>query len=287
MRTEDLLALADEMAGFTRTPADSGVAHDTGAPVRKALATINATTGDLLLARELGCDTLLLHHPLAGPGRRNFHKVLDRMVELMTEHGVPGGRAEEAVRPLRARSRFNDHASDWDHLVSGARLLGVSLVNAHLSPDEIGRRVMVRALEGVGDDATVAEVMDALRTVPELAHEHNEVIAVPGDPSRAAGRVAVMHAGGTNGGGPVARALFEAGVGTVVYIHLAGADAMALEERSAQGEAGGVVVAGHLASDAIGMNLYLDEVERRGVEVVRHGGLGSFVDRSRSGAPRG
>jgi hypothetical protein len=93
-----------------------------------------------------------------------------------------------------------------------------------------------------------------------------------------------MHAGGTNGGAAVAECLFDqtaasedGPVRTVLYIHLAGADAKRLEERAAAGEPGSVLVTGHFASDAIGMNVLLAEARRRfGTAFVLHGGLKAF-----------
>jgi hypothetical protein len=34
-----------------------------------------------------------------------------------------------------------------------------------------------------------------------------------------------------------------------------------------------VVIAGHIASDSLGMNLFLDELEKQGIEVITCGGL--------------
>jgi hypothetical protein len=34
-----------------------------------------------------------------------------------------------------------------------------------------------------------------------------------------------------------------------------------------------VVVAGHISSDSVGMNIILDELEKKGVEIVAFGGL--------------
>ncbi len=279
MTPHDLLHLGDEMTGFGRTPSDSCVAFDAGVPVKKALATINATTGDLMLAKQLGCDTVLVHHPLAGSARRGFHRVLSRMVELMTEQGVSSHAALDATQQLRDRCRYNDHAGDYDHLVSAARLLGLNLLNIHLAADELGRREMVKALEGVGPEASVEDATRALHAIPELAHADNEILIVPESPMRQVGRIAVMHAGGTNGGAEAAEALFEAGVGTVVYIHISGDAAARLRSRAEAGGLGGVIVTGHIASDAIGMNILLAEAQQRGIEFVRHGGLGSFDPR--------
>ncbi len=288
----ELLEFGTELAGFDRTPADSCVAHDAGRPVRKLLASINATTGDLALARQLGCDTYLLHHPLAGAARRNFSIVLDRMIELMMEHGVTREEAEKATADLRRRLRFNDHLSDWDHLASAADLLDLNLLNVHLAADELGRRVMVDALATLDDDATVEDAVAALRTIPELAHPANEIILVPAPPAPThptrpdapdvrnapALPIAVMHAGGTNGGFPVAAALFDRGVRTVLYIHCGGDDAKRLEDRHAAGDPGTLIITGHLASDAIGMNLLLDRLgaDHPEIETIRGGGLRPF-----------
>jgi NAD(P)-dependent dehydrogenase (short-subunit alcohol dehydrogenase family) len=87
---------------------------------------------------------------------------------------------------------------------------------------------------------------------------------------RPAGKVAVFHGAGTNGGAAVARALFAAGVGTVVYIHVSPEEAEALNRGDPTGN---LIVSGHIASDLIGINLFVAELENRGIEVVRMSGL--------------
>lgn len=252
------------------------------------MSSINATTGDLMLARELGCDTYLLHHPLAGSARRDFHHVLDRMIELMVLNGAPEDRAAEAQAALRRRLRFHDHASDWDHLASAAVHIGISLVNVHLPADELGRLVMVHALRDLTPHSTLEDARKALQRIPELAHPANEILLVPDDPSRPAGRVAAMHAGGTNGGAPVAECLLDharPAVDTVLYIHIAGEDAAKIEARAAQSKSGSVIVTGHFASDAIGMNILIAALESEGLTVIRHGGLLPFVEHATTHLP--
>lgn len=281
------MAHATRLADFKQRPADSCIVYGGDRPITKVMASINATTGDLLLAKQLGCDGYLLHHPLAGSARREFSKVLDRMRELMVQAGVSKEHAEVAIASLRARCRFNDHASDWDHLASTARLLDLPLLNIHLAADELGRVEMVRAIRDVPVDATVAQVADALRSIPELAHEPNEIIILAASDDAPAGRVAVMHAGGTNGGAAAATCLFDHAthdprgpIGTVVYIHVAGPDAEQITRRQAEGKAGNLIVSGHFASDAIGMNILLKAFEdEHGIEFVRHGGLSGFPAR--------
>lgn len=278
---QSLIQHANKLVGFANTPADTCVVHDAGTPVRKALATINANTGDLLLAREMGCDTVLLHHPLAGAARRSFAGVLDRMVELMVESGCSVEAAQDAVESLRWKARFNDHASDWDLLASAAAHININLLNIHLAADEIGRREMLNATSHLTGSSTLQDAIDSLRTIPELSHQTNELITVPDDLSRQLGKLAIMHAGGTNGGLQVADALYGAGIGTVLYIHIDGASAHTIHQRAEEGSTANLIISGHFASDAIGMNILLASIQQSfGVEFIRHGGLLPYTPRS-------
>lgn len=273
MTPSDLLTWASTQAGFTSVPADSCVAFAPDRPVTRIASAINATTGDLLLARQLGCDAFLLHHPLAGSASREFYKVLDRMVELLLQHGVDHQAAANAVQPLRTRIRFRDHASDWSSLQAAAELLDLPLFNIHLPADEFGRRAMVDAVSRLTPSDTLADLEKALQALPELTHPANEFIRLTGDPDRPIGRVAVMHAGGTNGGASVANALFDAGIGTVVYIHIAGEETPKLVDENR----GHLLITGHFASDALGINLLMRRAaEHFGVQFVPMGGLLPF-----------
>jgi hypothetical protein len=60
----------------------------------------------------------------------------------------------------------------------------------------------------------------------------------------------------------------QAGIGTVVGMHLG-------EEGRKEAESANinVVIAGHMSSDSLGVNLFLDQLEKRGIEVVPCSGL--------------
>ena len=83
------------------------------------------------------------------------------------------------------------------------------------------------------------------------------------------GKVAVTElTGGTEGAKDIYQAMANAGIGTVISMH------QSEEHREeAQKAHVNVVIAGHLSSDSLGMNLFLDELEKKGVEVVACSGL--------------
>ena len=74
--------------------------------------------------------------------------------------------------------------------------------------------------------------------------------------------------GGTEGAVGIYEKMANAGIGTIVGMHMD-------EERKkeAQKYHVNVVIAGHMSSDSLGMNLFLDELEKRGIQVIPISGL--------------
>ncbi len=74
--------------------------------------------------------------------------------------------------------------------------------------------------------------------------------------------------GGTESAKEVYERLSTAGVGTIIGMHMA-------EEHKKEAEKYhiNVVIAGHIASDSLGLNLFLDELEKKGIEIISCSGL--------------
>lgn len=272
LSTSQIMGLALEMAGMTRVPGDSAV-YVEGANLTRVLFGIDIEAGELMLARGLGCDGVIAHHPAGGAARLNFPEVLTRQVELMVDHGVPVEVARDAIQPALTRSVLMAQTANFDRVPSAARLIGMPFLNVHLPLDELGRRIMVRALDQhlarIDHEPLVQDAIDALRTIPELDQAPTRMMVPVGAIDHPLGRVAVVHGAGTNGGAAVARAYFAAGIGTVVYIHVAPDQAEILRQEGR----GNLIVTGHIASDLIGINPFVAALEQHGVEVIRASGL--------------
>ena len=102
MNTERMMDIALEMAGLSDGPGDSAI-HHPGRCIRRVLAGIDLRGPELALARDLGVDAVLTHHPV-GLATLNFHRVLWRHVDQMKAAGVPDAAARAALQPSR-RSR--------------------------------------------------------------------------------------------------------------------------------------------------------------------------------------
>lgn len=270
--TTELVSIALGLAEMDELPADSAV-YVEGEGLSRILMGIDIGAAELMLARDLGCDGVIAHHPAGGTATLRFPEVLARQLEFLVAHGVEESRARDAVQPLITRATMSAHAANHDHVPSVARALGMPFMNVHLPLDELGRRMMAETFNAhvgaLDREPVVQDAIDALATMPEFASAPTPIMVPVGAIDRPLGKVAIVHGAGTNGGANIARAYFESGIGTVLYIHCAGDEIARLREE----DGGNLIVSGHIASDMVGINPYVAEIESRGVEVVRISGL--------------
>jgi hypothetical protein len=265
MNTQQILQAALDLYGFQEVPSDTTILHP--APdVRRLLVGIDIGDEDVRRAKAEGFDLVVAHHPF---DQTAFMPVMDRHEELMIRAGVPAARAAEASRQNKAP--YLNWAAGLPpdvtaaRLTSLARVLGIGLMNIHNPCDEVGRRMFQQMIDAMPPSTTVSGLMDRFRQIPEMQAGTELVELVCGSPDAPMGRTVMIHAAGTNGGYPVATALFEHGYQTVVYIHL---NSPKQRARLAAENKGNLVLTGHYVSDSMGINPLLDALEQAGVEVV-------------------
>ncbi|GAB6878774.1 hypothetical protein JCM17823_10480 [Halorubrum gandharaense] len=270
LSTEEIMELSLELVDWDEVPADSTV-YVPGEGIETALVGIDLESPEIQLAHDQGYDLALAHHPTGDEARVEFTDVLEVQVDFMTDHGVSEADARDAVADLVEGMEHGAHVGNYRHDPSIAELLDQPYMNIHLAPDEIGRRIMAEVAAELPADATVGDYADALGELPEFADALTDIELRVGDESNPLGELAVHHAAGTNGGADVARAYFEAGVDTVLYIHVSHADTKTLREEFPDKN---LLVTGHIASDAIGLNVLIDALEEHGVECTTISGCG-------------
>ncbi|OGF57771.1 MAG: hypothetical protein A2Z21_10225 [Candidatus Fraserbacteria bacterium RBG_16_55_9] len=272
LNTEEIMQLALEMSGFRSVPADSAI-YTSGKNLKNALIGIDLDAPELLIAKQLGFDLVISHHPKGGSSTLHFPEVLHRHTEMMIEHGVPKDVAEQAMAERIYDARCQAHIANYDHAPSFARMLNVSYMNIHLPLDEIGRQQMLASVKKLKPESTVRELIERFKSdMSEFRNAQTQMEVRVGRPENKIGRVAVSHACGTNGGYPVAKAYFDHGIDTVIYIHCAGPDSRKLQQEfQAQGK--NLIITGHVVSDSLGINSFIHELENRGLKLTRASGV--------------
>jgi len=269
LNTKEIMGLALSMAGLTEATADSGIMIPSDS-VRKIMFGVDIETADLLLAREIGADLVLAHHPGTGSPSVSLYKVMERQIELMVKMGVPINKAQKALRERMDSVGRGEHPRNWDKVTAAARLLKMPLMNIHMPLDMISEAAVQEHLDcTLGPKSKLQDVINALKEMPEFAEEPAGPVIRAGDKESYAGKVFVSMAGGTNGGPNVMKAYFEAGVGTLVMMHIPEDSLKAVKDQSI----GNVIIAGHMRSDSVGINRFAKALEAKGLEVVKMGGI--------------
>jgi len=256
---------------FQNPYSDSRIHFDGGAKkIKKALAGIDISMGGVLLAKELGVDLIINHHPI-GKALARLDAVMDLQVDMMEKFGVPVNIAEKLIH--KRISEVARGISPINHFVTvdAARLLKINLINIHTPADNCVAQFVTKKIEKA-KPKFVGDIMKVLEGIEEYQIAKQQGVGptlFAGDKKNRCGKVVVSEmTGGTEGSKEIYQAMANAGIGTVVGMHQS-------EDHRKAAEAAhiNVIVAGHISSDSIGMNLILDEIEKRGVEIIPFAGL--------------
>src|SRR3990167_6847544 len=238
--------------------------------VKKILAGIDMKGSELLLADKLGIDLVIGPHP-EGKALADLSGVMDLHAEVLAQYGVPINIAESVIRPRISEVSRGISPINHNRDVDLARMLKLDYMCVHTAADNLGASFMVGVLDK-SQPETVGEVMEMLREIPEyreaIKYGAGPKILV-GSPDSSCGRIAVTEfTGGTSGSKDMYEKMAQAGIGTIIGMHMS-------EDHRKEAEKShvNVVIAGHMSSDSLGMNLFLDELEKREIEIIPCSGL--------------
>ncbi|AGL01171.1 hypothetical protein [Desulfoscipio gibsoniae] len=242
--------------------------------VRRMLVGIDIEVGEVLLADRLGdkgskIDLIMSHHP-EGKALAALYDVMHLQEDILAQFGVPINVAEGIMV-----SRINEVKRgllpiNHNRAVDVARILGIPLMSAHTVADNQVTSYLQELMDKEKPD-TLGDILKILKKIPEYAEAakyNTGPTIVVGSKSRRAGKILVDMTGGTGGSEDAYGKLSQAGVGTLLVMHIGEKHRKEAEKNHVN-----VIIAGHMASDSLGMNLLLDGLEEKGVEIVPCSGL--------------
>lgn len=236
--------------------------------VRGLITGIDMEVGEVLLAdrlREKGAtiDLILAHHP-EGPGFANLHEVMYMQADLWAAQGVGIAVADALIAPRAEEIRRHIMPVNHYRAIDAARELGFASMSCHTPADNSVNAFVLRHIETEAP-RTLDDLVKSLRRIPEYAEGARKgygPLIVQGSGCGRCGKVLVDMTGGTEGPKEALDRLSAAGVGTLVGMHYSEEHRKHAEKLKLN-----LVIAGHISSDTLGMNLVLDEIESEGVEV--------------------
>lgn len=257
---------------FTNPYSDTRILNlEKDEPVKKVLTGIDIGVEELLLTKHIGgVDLVISHHP-AGRALADLSSVMELQVDLLNQYGVPVHIAENLLQERASEVSRGIAPINHNKAVDAAKLLSINFMCVHTPADNLAARFLSATIKRKKPQF-VSELLDCLKEIPEHK-EAAKFAAGPrlfaGNPDRRVGKIGLTEiTGGTEGSPQMYEALSRAGIGTIVGMHVS-------EEHKKEAEKShlNVVIAGHMSSDSIGMNLFLDELEKKGIEIVVCSGL--------------
>ena len=239
-----------------------------GAPereIKRVMVGIDIEVGEILLADQLSrqgeeIDLIIAHHPegIALAGLDDvMHLQTDVLINLGIEEKVAQGLMTKRIKEVGRRL----HSANHTRIVDTARLLNRALMCCH-TPSDNHVAGYLQALMDKKKPKTLKHIIDLLMKEPEyrdaVVNKAGPVILM-GKAKDQAGRIFVDMTGGTEGSKEIFARLSQVGIKTILGMHLSEAHFERIKSEYLN-----VIIAGHIASDNLGMNLLLDKLERRG-----------------------
>ncbi len=237
--------------------------------VNKILIGIDIDGEELLLAKQMGdIDLVISHHP-RGKALAGLDDVMDLQVDVLQHYGVPVNVAEKLLRKRIEEVSRGLSPGNHNRVVDMAKILDIPLMCMHTPTDNMVARFVEKKL--IEDEPFFLEdIMKSLMDIEEycIATELGigPKIFVGGEENRAGKIVLTEITGGTEGSPHIYEKLAQAGAGTIIGMHISEKHRDEAEKAHVN-----VIIAGHISSDSIGVNLFLDLL--KGVEIIPCSGL--------------
>lgn len=239
--------------------------------IKKVLVGIDIDSGELLLADKLkDIDLVIGHHPV-GKGLSWLSDVMNLQIDILNKYGVPVNQAEKITKERISEVARSINGANHMQVVDLARLLNLNYMNVHTPIDNLAADYLKDLLEKEN-----VEYLGDIIKIFEKVEEYKEAMKIGtgpkifvGNEDNRSGKIALTEiTGGTEGSSKMYEKMAQAGIGTIIGMHMS-------EKNRREAEAANinVIIAGHMSSDSLGMNLFLDELEKQGIEIIPCSGL--------------
>jgi putative NIF3 family GTP cyclohydrolase 1 type 2 len=230
--------------------------------VKKIIVGVDMEVGGLLLADRIrqksGLDLVLAHHP-EGRAYVLLHEVMQLQVDLLKQAGVSEVIAQKLLDERKNEVERRILPQNHTRPVDAARILDIPFMCMH-TPADNHVYYFLKKLMSQKKPKLVRDIIDILSGIPEY-QEAQKIMSGPriisGSLNKPVGKILFEMTGGTEGSKDVFGKLYKAGVRTLVSMHLSDEHLKKAREANLN-----VVIAGHISSDCLGLNLLLDRIEK-------------------------
>jgi len=232
--------------------------------IRKIILGIDMEVPEILLADRLNqagedIDLVVSHHP-EGRALAGLYEVMNMQKAILIKAGMAAPIAKDLMNKRIGEVERGIQPANHLRAVDAAKLLDIPFMCIHTPADNFVASYL-QNLFNKKRPTSLGNLVGLLNKLPEykdatINRAGPKITA--GDKKSKTGKVLVDMTGGTEGSENIFARLSQAGIGTLVCMHLS-----EKHFARAKSEHINVVIAGHIASDNLGLNLLLDNLEKR------------------------
>jgi putative NIF3 family GTP cyclohydrolase 1 type 2 len=201
---------------------------------------------------------VISHHP-EGRAYAAFYEVMQLQVDMLVKLGIARKAAEALINARKFEVERRVLPQNHTRAVDAARLLDLPFMCMHTPADNHVSSFLQKLLDKK-NPKKVQDIVDILLKIPEYKKAAGGLTGpriILGSGQRPVGRISLEMTGGTEGPKDVFDKLYKAGVRTLVSMHLGEEHFKKVKDANLN-----VVIAGHISSDTLGLNLLLDRIEK-------------------------
>jgi putative NIF3 family GTP cyclohydrolase 1 type 2 len=232
--------------------------------VKKVIVGIDMEVGEILLTHQLNqgldqkIDLVVTHHP-AGYALAQLFDVMKLQSDLLAQYGVTISVAEQLMEKRISEVERQLMPVNHTRSVDAARVLGIPMVCLHTPADNCVTNYLTKLFEKK-KPYRLKDLMKLLKDIPE--YKKSAKLQVPskivsGSENNKCGKIIVDMTGGTGGSKEIFEKIAGSGVSTLVGMHLGEEHLKNVKKANLN-----AVIAGHISSDVVGLNLLFDEIEK-------------------------
>ena len=246
---------------------DTRILHGRGEiEVKKAIVGIDMEVGEVLLTYLLNkdldrkIDLIIAHHP-EGYALVRLFDVMKLQSDLMAAYGITLSVAEKLMEKRIGEVERRLMPINHNRTVDVARLLDLPMICIHTAADNCVTHYLKRLFDKE-KPGRLRDILQLLKAIPE--YQRSAALQLPprivnGSEDSRCGKIFVDMTGGTEGAKDVFERYAAGGVSTLVGMHISEDHLENAKKANLN-----VVIAGHISSDNLGLNLLLDSVEKKG-----------------------
>jgi putative NIF3 family GTP cyclohydrolase 1 type 2 len=237
---------------------------DLNTEVKKAIVGIDMEVGEILLTYLLNkdldkkIDLIIAHHP-EGYALARLYDVMKLQADLLANYGITISVAEQLMEKRITEVERRLMPVNHNRAVDVARVLGIPMMCIHTPADNCVTNYLKKIFEKE-KPYKLKDLMKILKNIPEykkMFRLNAPPKIVNGSEDNKCGKIFIDMTGGTEGSKDIFEKYATSGVSTLVCMHVS-------EEhlKNAKKANLNAVIAGHIASDTLGLNLLFDQLEK-------------------------